>query len=81
MSADALTLSPTAPSKLSLLGMPAANLIEFFENLDEKPYRARQIMRWLYQRYVTDYARDDGLERAAAQATRRDDDAQVAARA
>ena len=36
--------------------MPAANLIEFFENLDEKPYRARQIMRWLYQRYVTDYA-------------------------
>jgi 23S rRNA (adenine2503-C2)-methyltransferase len=35
--------------------MPAANLIEFFENLDEKPYRARQIMRWLYQRRVTDY--------------------------
>ena len=56
MSADALTVSPTAPSKLSLLGMPAANLVEFFENLDEKPYRARQIMRWLYQRHVTDYA-------------------------
>jgi len=36
--------------------MPAANLVEFFENVDEKPYRARQIMRWLYQRYVTDYA-------------------------
>ena len=61
--ADALTLPRTQPSKLSLLGMPAANLVEFFENLDEKPYRARQIMRWLYQRYVTDYARDDGLER------------------
>jgi 23S rRNA (adenine2503-C2)-methyltransferase len=36
--------------------MPAANLVEFFENIDEKPYRARQIMRWLYQRHVTDYA-------------------------
>jgi 23S rRNA (adenine2503-C2)-methyltransferase len=55
LSADPLTLPRTAPSKLSLLGMPAANLVEFFENLDEKPYRARQIMRWLYQRYVTDY--------------------------
>ena len=54
MSADPLTLP--RPGKLSLLGMPAANLVEFFENVDEKPYRARQIMRWLYQRYVTDYA-------------------------
>ena len=36
--------------------MPGAQLIEFFEALDEKPYRARQIMRWLYQRHVTDFA-------------------------
>jgi 23S rRNA (adenine2503-C2)-methyltransferase len=36
--------------------MPAAQLVEFFENLAEKPYRARQIMRWLYERHVTDYA-------------------------
>jgi len=56
LSTDALTVSRPAPSKLSLLGMPAANLVEFFENIDEKPYRARQIMRWFYQRYVTDYA-------------------------
>jgi len=56
LSADPLTLPRKDSSKLSLLGMPAANLVEFFENVDEKPYRARQIMRWLYQRYVTDYA-------------------------
>ena len=55
MPADSLTLSQPRPGKLSLLGLPAANLVEFFENIDEKPYRARQIMRWLYQRYVTDY--------------------------
>ncbi len=36
--------------------MPGAQLIEFFEALDEKPYRAQQIMRWLYQRHVTDFA-------------------------
>jgi 23S rRNA (adenine2503-C2)-methyltransferase len=34
--------------------MPAASLVELFETLDEKPYRARQVMKWLYQRHVTD---------------------------
>ena len=65
MPADALTL-PVAgkPSKLSLLGMPAAQLVEFFENIGEKPYRARQIMRWLYQRYVTEYAEMTDLSAA-----------------
>jgi 23S rRNA (adenine2503-C2)-methyltransferase len=62
--ADALTENRTPPSKLALLGMPADNLVEFFENLDEKPYRARQIMRWLYQRYVTDYAQMSDLSAA-----------------
>jgi len=52
---DSLTLTGGEPGKLSLLGMPATSLIEFFETLDEKPYRAQQIMRWLYQRHVTDY--------------------------
>ena len=55
MPADALILPKAGRPKLSLLGLPAASLVEFFENLDEKPYRARQIMRWLYQSYVTDY--------------------------
>jgi 23S rRNA (adenine2503-C2)-methyltransferase len=62
LSADALKL-PVAgkPSQLSLLGMPAAQLVDFFENIGEKPYRARQIMRWFYQRYVTDYAQMSDL--------------------
>ena len=55
MSADAVTLSAKDRGKLSLLGMPGPRLIEFFENLDEKPYRARQIMRWLYQRHENDF--------------------------
>jgi len=64
LSADALTLPRTDASKLSLLGMPAANLVEFFENLGEKPYRARQIMHWLYQRHVTDYSQMTDLSAA-----------------
>jgi 23S rRNA (adenine2503-C2)-methyltransferase len=44
--------------------MPAGDLVEFFENLGEKPYRARQIMRWLYQRYVTDYTEMTDLSSA-----------------
>jgi 23S rRNA (adenine2503-C2)-methyltransferase len=44
--------------------MPAANLVEFFENLGEKPYRARQIMHWLYQRHVTDYSQMTDLSAA-----------------
>jgi 23S rRNA (adenine2503-C2)-methyltransferase len=52
---DALNLGRKAPGKLNLLGLPGPNLVEFFESLDEKPYRARQIMRWLYQQHVTEF--------------------------
>jgi 23S rRNA (adenine2503-C2)-methyltransferase len=58
LSADALNAAPVAghkPSKLDLLGLPAANLVELFESLGEKAYRARQVMRWIYQRHVTDF--------------------------
>ncbi len=55
MSASAVTLPAKDHGKLSLLGMPGPRLVEFFENLDEKPYRARQILRWLYQRHETDF--------------------------
>jgi 23S rRNA (adenine2503-C2)-methyltransferase len=55
LSASAVTLPARDSGALSLLGMPESRLVEFFENLDEKPYRARQIMRWLYQRHETDY--------------------------
>jgi 23S rRNA (adenine2503-C2)-methyltransferase len=44
--------------------MPAAQLVEFFENIGEKPYRARQVMRWLYQRHVADFAQMTDLSAA-----------------
>lgn len=33
----------------NLLGMPVAELIEFFSRIGEKPMRARQILRWMHQ--------------------------------
>ncbi|MBN1240840.1 MAG: 23S rRNA (adenine(2503)-C(2))-methyltransferase RlmN [Gammaproteobacteria bacterium] len=41
---------------MNLLGLPPERLVQFLEGIGEKPYRARQIMRWLYQRRVIDFA-------------------------
>jgi 23S rRNA (adenine2503-C2)-methyltransferase len=35
--------------------MPQGALEEFFSGLGEKPFHARQLMRWVYQRGVTDF--------------------------
>ena len=43
-----------AESKTNLLGMPRAALRSFFAGIGEKPYRAEQVMRWIYRAKVTD---------------------------
>ena len=43
-----------AEAKTNLLGMPRAELQSFFAKLGEKPYRADQMMRWIYRTKVTD---------------------------
>jgi 23S rRNA (adenine2503-C2)-methyltransferase len=42
--------------KVNLLGMPQGELERFFAGLGEKPYRARQLMQWMYQRGETNFA-------------------------
>src|SRR5512134_1910271 len=37
-----------------LLGLDADALHGFFADLGEKPFRARQVSRWLHQRFVDD---------------------------
>jgi 23S rRNA (adenine2503-C2)-methyltransferase len=39
---------------LSLLGLPRRDLEQFFVGIGEKPFRARQVMKWIYGRGVTD---------------------------
>jgi 23S rRNA (adenine2503-C2)-methyltransferase len=41
--------------KLNLLGMSQDELEALFADLGEKPYRARQLLQWMYQRGVTDF--------------------------
>ena len=48
-----LTASPT--QKTNLLGLTRADLDAFVSGMGEKPFRARQLMKWLYKRAVSDF--------------------------
>jgi 23S rRNA (adenine2503-C2)-methyltransferase len=55
LSADALTIEARAAGRVNLLGMSPEQLTAFLASLGEKPYRARQLMRWMYQHHVLDF--------------------------
>lgn len=42
--------------KINLLGMSRAQLERFFEEIGEKKFRAGQIIKWIHQYFVTDFA-------------------------
>jgi 23S rRNA (adenine2503-C2)-methyltransferase len=50
--------------KQNLLGLEANALEQFFEAQGEKPFRARQVLRWLHQRHESDFARMSDLAKA-----------------
>jgi 23S rRNA (adenine2503-C2)-methyltransferase len=43
-------------SDVNLLGLPRRELEQFFASIGEKPFRARQLMKWFYSRGVIDPA-------------------------
>ncbi|MBF7687817.1 23S rRNA (adenine(2503)-C(2))-methyltransferase RlmN [Acinetobacter rathckeae] len=45
-----------ATPKINLLGMSRAELEQFFESIGEKKFRAGQVMKWVHQYFVTDFA-------------------------
>jgi len=51
-------------TKLNLLDLDEAGLVEFFVSIGEKPFRARQLLKWVYHQQVTDFAEmtDLGLD-------------------
>ncbi|TVQ41993.1 MAG: 23S rRNA (adenine(2503)-C(2))-methyltransferase RlmN [Wenzhouxiangella sp.] len=50
--------------KTNLLGLDQAGLERFFAEIGEKPFRARQVLQWVHQRGVTDFALMTDLSRA-----------------
>ena len=59
---DAQQQSPSAPTqqnaveKVNLLGMSRPQMEKFFEDMGEKKFRAGQVMKWIHQFFVTDFA-------------------------
>ncbi len=50
--------------KTNLLGLAQDELEQWFVALGEKPFRARQLMQWIYQRGVTEFAAMTDLSKA-----------------
>ena len=51
-------------AKINLLDYDRNGLREAFAALGEKPYRAEQVMKWIYHRHVTDFASMTDLGKA-----------------
>lgn len=50
------TLSPSPAPKINLLNYDQAALAAYLTTLDEKPFRATQLIKWIHQLKVTDFA-------------------------
>ncbi len=64
MSQATATLPASAPERINLLDLDRAGLERFFADIGEKPFRARQVMQWIHQRGVTDFAQMTDLSKA-----------------
>lgn len=53
-----------APAKTNLLGLTRTELEAFIAAMDEKPFRARQLMKWLYKRAESDFDRMTDLAKS-----------------
>jgi len=51
-------------SKTNLLGLAQGELEQWFVSIGEKPFRARQLMQWIYQRGTTEFAAMTDLSKA-----------------
>ena len=41
--------------KQNLLGLTQSKFKDFFSDLNEKPYRTKQIMQWIYHQGINDF--------------------------
>jgi 23S rRNA (adenine2503-C2)-methyltransferase len=57
-------MTDTVATRTNLLGLTPAELEAFVVGLGEKPYRARQLLVWIYKRWVSDFAAMTDLGKA-----------------
>ncbi len=57
-------MTDAAATRTNLLGLTPAELEAFVVGLGEKPYRARQLLVWIYKRWVGDFAAMTDLGKA-----------------
>ena len=55
LDSPAARLGGGSAERLNLVGLAPDALAEFFTGIGEKPFRARQVMRWIYGRGVLDF--------------------------
>ena len=63
----------TLQDKINLLAMDRTELGAYFESLGEKPFRANQLFKWVYQGFETDFEQMNNLSKALR--TRLDEEA------
>ena len=51
-------------AKTNLLGMTPAQLADYFKSIGEKPFRATQVIKWIYQQGVTDFDKMTNLSKS-----------------
>src|SRR5579862_145760 len=56
-------MSSGAPERTNLLGLPRPALEAFVAQLGSRPFRARQLMNWIYKRGVGEFAGMSDLAR------------------
>lgn len=59
-----MNASPERSAKTNLLGLTRAELEAFVAGMGEKPFRARQLLKWLYKRCVADFDQMTDLARS-----------------
>ena len=52
------------PTKINLLNFNRAGLREYFSSIGERPFRADQVMKWIYQAGVSDFDQMTNLNKA-----------------
>lgn len=68
---DSAKDSAVAAAKVNLLGLNQQKLIEFFESIGEKKFRAAQVLKWIHQMGVVDFDEMTNISKALREKLKR----------